>query len=556
MLKGFVPWPKAYANIYKKKGYWQDLTIGEAVETWCKKFAESPAIAFKGKEITYRQMDEYSTRIAYQMSVLGIRTYDRIVMQLFNVPELVYLFYACMKIGAIPICTLPTHRWAEISYLAKQSEARAHAIPAGTVKDFDFEEFACKVRREISGMNIALSVGKPARPGTNSINDLMEKEIDLEKARIKLKKYRPDPMEPALFQLSGGTTGVPKIIPRTHNDYHYNAKCVADALDYNMNTRSLIGAPLMHNAPLINALLPVHSRGGTIVLNASLAPESLLKATSENRANILTVPPVLIHRLMDLPTEVLSKYDISSLRRFIGSWNPDDLVIIPEFMKRFHCDGVQTYGMAEGLICWSRWSDPANIRHGTDGRPVSEADEVMIVNPQTHIPVAAGQIGECWCRGPYTLRGYYKAPERNKEAFTPDGYYRTGDLVTMDTDGNITWRGRIKDCIDRGGEKINAEEVETYILKFKSVDSVAVVGMPDREFGERVCAFVVPKAGAIFSLQELRDFLIKEMNIARFKVPERLEFIDELPITKIGKYEKKSLREKITAVLKSEGKIS
>jgi len=212
--------------------------------------------------------------------------------------------------------------------------------------------------------------------------------------------------------------------------------------------------------------------------------------------------------------------------------------------------------MAEGLICWSRWSDPPDIRHGTDGRPVSEADEVKVVDPETHEAVAPGQIGECWCRGPYTIRGYYKAPERNKEAFISDGYYRTGDLVILDSNGNITWRGRIKDCIDRGGEKINAEEVENCILKFSKVDSVAVVGMPDKEYGERICAFIVSKPDVNFTLEELQDFLIEEMHIARFKVPERLEFIDELPITKIGKYEKKSLREMVTNKLKSEGKIT
>ncbi|MGD0854967.1 MAG: AMP-binding protein [Dehalococcoidia bacterium] len=554
MLKGFVPWPKEYVKLYKEKGYWQGVTIGEAFETWCKKYSERPALIYNGKEITYRQLDDYATRIAYQMTELGIKTYDRIVMQMFNSAELVYLFYACMKIGAIPICSLPTHRWAEISYVAKHSEARVHAIPAGTVKDFDYEEFADKVRQEIPGMKIVLTVGKPVRSGMYSINELMEKEIDLEKARAKLKKYRPDPMEPALFQLSGGTTGVPKIIPRTHNDYYYNVKCTVEALGYDTNVRSLAAGPLVHNFALINVLLPIHMSGGIIVLSSSFASEALLKAIAEYRVNYIQLPSPLIHRLVDLPIEVVEKYDISSLYRFMTSWNPEDPAI-PVFMSRFHCDGIQGYGMSEGLICWSRWSDPQDIRHNTDGRAVSEADEVQVVDPETHAPVAPGQIGECWCRGPYTIRGYYKAPERNKEAFTPDGYYRTGDLVTMDAAGNITWKGRIKDCIDRGGEKINAEEVENYILKFSKVNSVAVIGMPDKEFGERICAFVVLKGGATFTLEELQDFLVKEVHVARFKVPERLEFIDELPITKIGKYEKKSLKEKITSILKKEGKI-
>jgi non-ribosomal peptide synthetase component E (peptide arylation enzyme) len=155
-------------------------------------------------------------------------------------------------------------------------------------------------------------------------------------------------------------------------------------------------------------------------------------------------------------------------------------------------------------------------------------------------------------RGPYTLRGYYKASERNKEVFSPDGYYKTGDLIKRDRQGNITVAGRLKDCISRGAEKINAEEVESHIMKFSKVKNAAVVAMPDKVMGERVCAFVVPKPGKSFNLEELTDFLLKEEKIAKFKVPERLEFIDDLPVTKVGKFEKKSLRERIAAILEAE----
>jgi non-ribosomal peptide synthetase component E (peptide arylation enzyme) len=291
-----------------------------------------------------------------------------------------------------------------------------------------------------------------------------------------------------------------------------------------------------------------------VVLSSSISPEALLQAIAENRANILSFTPVLINRLLELPEDIRKKYDTSSLKGIMGSWNPVD-PIIPKFMETFHCDGIQVYGMAEGLICWSRWSDPPEIRHKTDGRAVSPDDEIKVVDPETLDEVPVGQIGECWCRGPYTIRGYYKEEERNKEAFTPDGYYRTGDLVTLDASGNITWRGRIKDCIDRGGEKINAEEVENYILKFPKVKNVAVVGMPDKAIGERVCAFVVPEGSQTFAIGELNTFLLEKVSIAQFKLPERLEFVSELPITKIGKWEKKSLREKITETLKKEGKI-
>jgi 2,3-dihydroxybenzoate-AMP ligase len=554
MLEGCVPWPADRVKEYKQKGYWAGITLGTALDGWAKKYADKPAIISDSGTFTYSQLDDAATRIAYHMAKLGIKTYDRVVFQLFNCVELVAAFYACLKIGAIPICSLALHRGAEISSLANQSGAVAHILHAGSFLSFDYEEFAIKMQQEAPSLKLVFVVGKPTRSGMHSINDFMNSDIDLKVARKLLTKYRPDPSEPAVFQLSGGTTGTPKIIPRTHDDYLYNLKCVVDRIGCSEDWRSLQLIPVIHNAGLVCGLLPGLMVGASSVFSKSFKAEDILATIQKYKVNTMGAVPVFVHRLMDLAQDKVDKYDTSTFHRFLGAWNPEDPKIY-EFMNRYHCDGIQVYGMAEGLICWSKWSDPPEIRHKTQGTPVSAADEVRVVDPETHEEVPSGQSGECWCRGPYTVRGYYKAPERNKEAFTSDGYYRTGDLVRKDSQGNITWSGRIKDCIDRGAEKINAEEVETHILKYPKVKSVAVVGMPDKEYGERICAFVVATSGQSFSLDELNDFLLNNLGVTRFKTPERLEFIDELPITKIGKYEKKTLREKITQKLKQEGKI-
>jgi 2,3-dihydroxybenzoate-AMP ligase len=553
LIEGLVPWPEAYVSLYKKKGYWEDRTLGEHLALWVSKYADRPALAFQGREISYRQMDACATRLAYHMvRQLGMEPCDRVVLQLPNVPDLVYVLYACMKFGAIPICTLPTHRWSEISFLSNEAEAKAHVVPAGKVKDFDYEEFAEKVRQAAPSLEHVLTMGKPERPGMISIDDLTASDVHLDVAEKELSKHRPDPMQPALFQLSGGTTGVPKIIPRTHNDYAYNALCSAKALEYTEETRLLIPVPLTHNLSLVNGLLAVHSKGGTVVLCDSSAPLSILRAIHENRAESALLVNVLMHRLLELPSEERSRFNTGSLKRVAGGWSSDDPEI-PRFLDMFHCDGVKTYGMTEGLVCWTRWPDPPELRLHSDGRPISEADELKLVDPETGAEVPVGHIGEMWCRGPYTIRGYYKAPERNQEAFTPDGYYRTGDLMKIDAERNVFWAGRIKDCIDRGGEKINAEEVEAHILSFPKVKRAAVVGMPDKAMGERICAFIVPTDEEAFTFDELCDFLLNEQKIASYKLPERVEFLNDLPVTKVGKYDKKSLREKIAEKLKSEG---
>ncbi len=554
MLDGYVGWPEDHIKMFKEAGYWEDIPFGDHLDRWASEYADKSALAFDDKEITYRQMHEHAIRLAYHMITNGIKTYDRVAIQMHNVPELVYCVYACLKIGAIPICSLPTYRWTEFSFLVNESEATAFVTHAGTVKGFDHEAFAHELREASPSLKYVLTAGTPSRSDMFSIQEVLSSNIDLDSAKKEIARYRPDPMEPALFQLSGGTTGVPKIIPRSHNDYYCNAKCSSKALDFNSSTKPVMVLPLMHNFALVNGLFAVHLAGGTVVLTESLAPKSVLQKIAMNRANIMITVPVLLHRLLDLSEEEREQYDYSSLERVLWGGNPVAPDVQLKFRDTFQCDTDQTYGMAEGLICWTRASDSLDVKLYTQGRPVSQADEVKVMDVMTGTEVPQGESGECWARGPYTLRGYYKSPERNKEVFSEDGFYKTGDLIRRDADGNITVVGRLKDCVSRGAEKINAEEVERHIEKFAKVKNAAIVGMPDKVMGERVCAFVVPLPGATFTLSELQEFLLEERKIAKYKLPERLEFIDELPVTKVGKFEKKSLRERITRILEEEKK--
>jgi 2,3-dihydroxybenzoate-AMP ligase len=519
-------------------------------------YGDRPSLAYNGKDISYREMGECVTRLAFKMAEAGIKPYDRVIMQLFNVPELIYVFYACMKIGAIPLGTLPTHRSAEIGFIARHTEARVHVIPGGVVKGFDYDDFAEKMRIEAPSLEYILTLGAPNRPGMVSIREAVDSGVDLDAARAKLAEFRSDPSEPAMFQLSGGTTGTPKIIPRTHNDYYYNAKCVAAAYEFAQGDRNLVPQPMMHNGPMMNSVLSSHVAGACCALTESFAPESILRSVSLNKVTSIGAAVVLMYRMLEVPIERRREYDLSSVKYIWwgGNFEREDKVRLKEL---FHgCDLGQNYGMAEGLICCTRRSDSMETKMNSVGRPVSEADEVKLVDIVTGKEVAQGEIGEVWCRGPYTIRGYYKAPERNSEAFTPDGFYKTGDLAWKDDLGNLMWGGRIKDCISRGGEKINAEEVEICIRTFPNVKDVAVVAMPDKIMEERVCAYVISNSGEGITLEELNDFLLNKVGIASFKVPERLEIVDELPLTRVGKVDKKKLRAMISEVLQSSGALS
>ena len=558
MLDGCVPWPEECVREYRNKGYWEDKTLAEHLAEWVETHGDKPAVIHSGREVSYYQMDKHVTRLAYGLAKLGLKTYDRVIVQLFNSPELIYFFYACMKIGAIPICALPLHRKTEISFFEKITQARALVVPSGIHSGFDYEEFAAQIRSNSSNLKYVLTDGPPRLPDMKDINELIHADVDLTEARELLAEYRPDPMEPSLFQLSGGTTGAPKLIPRTHNDYAYNAKCCAHACFNGLhmeNPRCLIAIPIMHNAPLVCGVLPTHYAGGAVIPTVPKT-KAILESISQNKADILSVVPVFIHYLLDVPPEELRQYNLDSLRKLMFGGNLVNPKTQIQFRDAFHCDSDQVYGMAEGLICWTRPTDPFEVKVNTQGRPVSEADEIKVVDVNTGEELPDGHSGECLTRGPYTIRGYYKADQHNQNAFTSDGFYRTGDLIMKEPRGNIVVLGRVKDCISRGAEKINAEEVEAHINLYPGVSASALVGMPDEVYGERVCAFVAPKPGQQFSLEELSAFLINERKIASFKVPERLIFIDELPVSSVGKFEKKTLKNKIIQILRAEGKLA
>ncbi len=206
--------------------------------------------------------------------------------------------------------------------------------------------------------------------------------------------------------------------------------------------------------------------------------------------------------------------------------------------------------MSEGVIMFIRKSDPEDVRLHTSGRPICPDDEIRLLDADDN-EVAQGEVGEFCVRGPYTLRGYYGTPEHNARAFTTDGFYRSGDLMRQHPSGNYIVEGRKKDLINRGGEKISAEEVENLILQHDAVRNVACVPMPDERLGERMCAYVVPQAGRTLALEDLVAFLAAK-EIARFKLPERLELVDDLPVSTFGKVSKKTLGEWIADRLAAE----
>jgi len=546
MLEGCVPYPPAAAARYVREGYWRRETIAEAIAAAAAESERSrpghAAVCDSSRRLSYGALMREAAAFAGVLSCHGLKPGDRIIVALPNCVEFASLFIACAQVGAIPVMALPALRRVELEYLASHSEARAIAI-APEYRGFDYAALARELRNAVPHLEMIFSTA----PAGGCI-ELAKVRDGAETPAAPTRSA--DPFDVALLLLSGGTTGLPKLIPRTHADYIYNAREAAKLCGLGADSRILLALPAEHNFPLAcPGLLGALLSGATAIFAQSTRATDLAATVERERVTHFPCVPTLAIAILDLPES--DRRALASLKVItVGGaklGEPTARALkhaLPDLRVQ------QVLGMAEGLLCYTRLDDPEPIAFGTQGRPLSAADEIRIVD-QSGADAPDGKVGELWCRGPYTIRGYYREPERNREAFTPDGFYRTGDLVRRGPGANLIVEGRIKDLINRGGEKISAEEIEGHLLAHPAILHAAVVAMADALMGEKACAYVVIAAGQSLDLAAMRDFMAAR-GLARFKWPERLELIAEMPLTNVGKIRKAELRRDIAEKLRIE----
>ena len=549
MLEHCAPWPEQFAKEYLRLGYWKIESLVDLLEARARAIPERVFVTDVRGELSYGDIDNLAARVALHLLRLGLKRRDIVLLQFPNVREFIIAFFALQKIGVIPVMCLPHHRARELSYFAELTGASAYLFPQ-RFRNFNYLPMAREIQATNPNLRHLLALGEGSEPGVCYLDPWIAADPQLSNAAHELAQQRPDPFEVAFMLLSGGTTGVPKLIPRTHVDYLCNATECAKVLNWGANTAFMVALPAAHNFPLgAPGMLAALVAGGRVAISASTEAETIFEAIDQQKPTFLGVTPALLITLLNFPQR--QKYRLDSLRYIYAGGQK----MLPELVQRtrnawpFARPG-QAFGMAEGLTNLSRPDDPWTDILETQGRPVSTADEIRIIGDgEEDLP--AGAVGELITRGPYTIRGYYRSGEYNRQAFTADGFYRTGDMVRLHPSGNLVVEGRKKDLINRGGEKISAEEIENLILGHEKIHMAAVVAMPDAVMGERSCAFVTLRSGESLSLAELTSFL-QGKQIAKFKLPERLEIMDSLPLSGMGKVSKKDLREIISAKLKTE----
>lgn len=539
---GVVPWPDDVVADYVARGYWEERALGAHLRAVARNQPDTVALVDGDTHMSYADLLDAADGLATRLGALGLRRDDRIVVQLPNRWEFAVLIVACLRLGVIPVMALPAHREHEMTYLAEHAEAKAVVVP-DVLKDFDHQAMARQIAEDLDCVEHVLVVGYHIQHGSVDLGPLCSPAEDPVAAARRLDADPPESRDVAVFLLSGGTTGLPKLIARTHNDYTYNGKGSAEVCGFDADTVYLAALPMGHNFPLAcPGILGTWLCGGRVVLLASPDAATALAVVERERVTATAVVPAVAQRWLEY-RDHSSEHDLSSLSLLqVGGARLADHIAY-RIRPTLGATLQQVFGMAEGLLNYTRLDDPDDVICTTQGRPMCVDDELLVVDERGE-PLPTGEAGVLLTRGPYTPRGYYRAAEHNARAFTSEGWYRTGDIVRLRGDGNLLVEGRDKDMINRGGENISAEEVENFAYQVDGISQAAAVAMFDPELGERVCLYVVPEPGATVELSDVHD-VMRQAGAARFKLPERLVTVDSLSMTKIGKIDKKALREDV-----------
>ncbi len=526
--------PRPRADRYRRDGLWRPERVDELVMALARVRPDEIALVEGDRRLTHSALAEMIRSAADRLHDNGITRGDLVLVQLPNIIELVVLALALSRLGAAAVMTPMSLRHREMDHIIRTTEAVAVAVPL-RYRRFDHFKMAATLRTEHPALKTIFVAGGDA-PDAVDLDTLCAPPDD---PRATPDIDRGQTEDIAVCLLSSGTTGPPKVAPRLHEPYGYQLRCSAQTARVGPGSVYLAVMPATHGFVLgCPGVLGTLAAGGRVVLGNSTEPEAAFELIEREQVTHCALVPALMQQWVDTASRI--RYIPSSLQVLqVGGARPQrtHLELVPELLG---CRVQQCYGMSEGLLCYTDLDDTLEVMLDTQGRPMSPADEVCVVD-EIGEPVQTGSTGELLTRGPYTIAGYYRSPEANAEAFTTDGYYRTGDLVYRHPSGSLVVVGRTRDVINRGGEKIPAAEIDLMVAEIPGVRAAAAVAASHHRWGEIICVFVVPEVGQAPELSEIRRYL-RECGLAQFKLPERLEIVEELPYLGIGKIDKKQLR--------------
>ena len=539
-IDGFTPYAETDAEQYNRLRWWPGLVFGDILDRAADIFPDKLAFVDTIGRLSYAQTRDRANRLAVSLMELGIAPTDRVLVQLPNWNEFAVVFFALQKIGAIDVLLIDRYRPHEIRHMARLSEATTWILPE-KYKKTDFLPIVEEVQKDCPLLKNVILARSSGNSDHLSLEKLIENASLSEAALAALAGRRPDPMQVAHMGPTGGTTGLPKLVPRTHNDLICASEFCARAWEMDLQDVCLLAGPIGHDLTFSKGFLGSVLTYGRCVFLDSTLDEDICAAIQREKITTVVWVPTLAKRLVGF--DRLADYDLTSLKRMHCGGGASLAPLIQDVWDKLKCQFFNGYGATEGQTCITRSDDDAGTVKATVGRPSCPYDSYKVVDPEGN-ELPPNTPGELVLKGPGVFTGYYKSPDENEKVFLPGGYFRTGDVARIDKKGYITLCGRLKEMINRGGESISATEIEKMISEHPEVVIAAVVAMPDPQMGEKACAYIQTAPGAELDFEKIISFL-RERGSSVLHLPERIEFLDKMPLTKTRKIDKQMLEKDI-----------
>ncbi|HEY2034521.1 MAG TPA: AMP-binding protein [Rhizomicrobium sp.] len=524
-----------------------EYTIGVALERAAEKWQRRPALISVPQKInwTWEEMNARADALATGLLELGLQPGDRVGIWAPNCAEWTLTQFACAKAGFILVTVNPAYRKSELDYALNKSGCRVVVL----AEAHRGVAFALMLRelvdeRKLPHLEQAILIGRRRLEGFLAFDDIAATKADERVAKIGA---RLKPNEAINIQFTSGTTGFPKGATLSHRNILNNGFFVGEAIGLSPEDKLCIPVPLYHCFGMVMGNLGCLTHGATMVYpSEGFDPLAVLQTVQDEKCTALYGVPTMF--IAELGQNDFAKYDLSSLRTGIMAGSPCPIEVMRHVIGKMHMAEVTiAYGMTETspVSFQSSRSDSIERRVSTVGRVLPHV-EVKIVDAEGNT-APRGVPGELCTRGPSVMLGYWDDTEKTAEAIDTDGWMHTGDIGTIDEDGYGNIVGRIKDMVIRGGENIYPREIEEFLYRHPKVLDVTVVGLPDAKYGEELCAWIILHPGQLSDAEEIKMFCDKQ--IARFKVPRYIRFVDSFPMTVTGKVQKFKIREAMIAEL-------
>jgi len=547
-LEGAVPHLEDDVREYIEYRWWSGLTLGDLLDRAAQIHPSREAFVDRQNRLTYAQAKEKADRLAVGLMGLGIEPLDRVFIQLPNWSEFVPAYFACQKIGAITVMLIDRFRQHEIERLADIAGAKAWivALEYGRTEFLPIIEDVLQECPQIA--NVITVRGEVDRPGFSGLERLIAESELTEDDLARLAGRRPDPRQIAHMGPTGGTTGEPKLVPRTHNTIICNVEFCSKVWGQHCEDVNLIVGSIAHDLSFGKGFIGSVITQGKLVMLDTTDSRTICETIEREQVTSIIWVPTLAQRLLQY--EEIDNFDLSCVKKMHSAGGAAFPELVRDVFGRLSIRFHNGYGATEGMTTITSAEDDIETVCSTVGRPTCPGDTYKVVDRDGN-PLPPSTPGELLVKGPSMFTGYYRNPEENAKTFDEDGFFKTGDLATIDENGYITLTGRLKEMINRGGESISATEIEQLINRHPEVAAVAVVAMPDPLMGERVCAYIQPAPGAQLDFDGIIAFL-REQKAAVLELPERIEFVEAMPYSGVQKIDKQALREDIRQKLEAE----